>query len=64
LEKLKQRAKENNRSLEAEIRDILREATGKPSIQELLAEMDRIAAMTLPVPQTDSGVLQAEGRER
>jgi len=63
VEKLKARAKLNQRSLEAELRQIATEAV-QPSRQANLREIaDRIAAMTLPTPQTDSGVLQAEGRD-
>jgi plasmid stability protein len=61
--KLRQRAERHRRSLEAELRLILREAAERPSAEELLAWADRIAAMTPDVPQTDSAVLLREMRE-
>jgi plasmid stability protein len=63
VDKLKERAKLNQRSLEAELRQVLAEVV-QPSRRVNLRELaDRIAAMTPNVPQTDSGILQAEGRE-
>ena len=61
---LKRRALDNNRSLEAEVREILRLAAGKPSRREIIAALEEVAAMTPAVPQTDSGELQALGRRR
>lgn len=68
VEKLKARARANNRSLEAELRLIVSEtaegtARRKLSGEELTQLARRIAAVTPAVPQTDSGVLQAEGRD-
>ena len=47
LEKLKARAAEQRKSLEQSLRELLTEAA-KPSRAELLAEVDRIRAMTPP----------------
>ncbi len=63
VERLKQRAKANNRSLEAEIRELLHRAAEKPTRRELRETFERFAA-SLPPQQTDSGELQAEGRKR
>ena len=64
VEKLKLKAKANNRSLEAEVRVVLETSAKKPSRQEVLAELDRIAAMTPKgVKQTDSVELLREARE-
>jgi antitoxin FitA len=63
--RLKARAKNNNRSLEAELRELLsgvvREQERK---QRFLANADRIAAMTPKVTQTDSVKLLREDRRR
>ncbi len=65
VKRLKARAKTNNRSFEAELRDTLTRSALRPSTAELLAEADRIAAMTPKgVKQTDSVVLLREDRER
>jgi plasmid stability protein len=61
--KLKQRAERHKRSFEAELRLILKEAAQRPSVEELLAWADRIAAMTPDVPQTDSVILLREMRQ-
>jgi plasmid stability protein len=64
VEKLKQKAKANNRSLEAEARVALEASAQRPSRHEVLAELDRIAAMTPKgVKQIDSLQLLHEGRE-
>ena len=47
LERLKARAAEQHKSLEQSLRELLAEAA-KPSRAELLAEVDRIRAMTPP----------------
>jgi antitoxin FitA len=47
LERLKRRAAMQQKSLEQSLRDVLAE-TARPSRAELLAEADRIAAMTPP----------------
>ena len=66
VEKLKARAKLNNRSLEAELRHLATEAVDKPERpRDLRALADRIAAMTpKDVPQTDSTEIIREWRDR
>lgn len=49
VERLKARAAAEKKSLEQKLRDVLTEAA-KPSRAELLAELDRIGAMTPPHP--------------
>ena len=67
VEKLKAQAKQHNRSLEAEVRQILTEQTGARPWRgaELVARAERIKAMTpKDVPQTDSTLLIREDRDR
>lgn len=65
VERLKTRAKQNNRSLEAEIRALLTEMAQRPSHKEFRALAERIAAMTPKgVKQTDSAELLREDRDR
>jgi plasmid stability protein len=65
VEKLKARAKTHHRSLEAELREILSTVARRASTKELIAEADRIAAMTpKDRPQTDSTILIREDRDR
>ncbi len=69
VERLKKRAKDNGRSLEAELRLLLSEEAQRPSGHplrgaELRARAERIAAMTPDVPQTDSVELLREDRDR
>ncbi len=47
LERLKARAAEQHKSLEQSLRELLTQAA-KPSRSELIAEVDRIRAMTPP----------------
>ncbi len=62
---LKQRAKANNRSLEAELRVVLVRAVRGYDAEEFLALADRIRAMTpKDRPQTDSVELLREDRQR
>ena len=61
--RLKARAKANNRSLEAELRQLLSNAARQAERQEFIAEARRIRAMTPDVPQTDSVELLRELRE-
>ncbi|MCW5679301.1 MAG: hypothetical protein KIT00_03430 [Rhodospirillales bacterium] len=61
---LRSRAKNNNRSLEAEIRQMLIEAARGKKKVDLVELADRIAAMTPNVPQTDSVELLREDRDR
>ena len=65
VERLKKKAKDNGRSLEAELRELLKQAAKRKSPEELLAIADRIAAMTPEgVKQTDSAELLREDRDR
>ena len=65
IERLKARARIRRRSFEAELREILVQASRQPLILDALAEADRIAAMTpRDVPQTDSVVLLRAGGGR
>lgn len=61
---LKARAKRNKRSLEAEVRMLLRDAVDRGSRTSLRELADRIAALTPKVPQTDSTELVREDRAR
>ena len=62
--RLKDRAKANKRSLEAELREILTRSAGAMTRKELIAFAKRIAAQTPDVPQTDSTQLIREDRDR
>lgn len=63
--RLKERAKAHNRSLEAEVREILaRISESRINKEALWAFADHIAAMTPDVPQTDSTLLIREDRDR
>ncbi len=65
VEQLKARARTRQRSLEAELREILIQASGQPLVLDALAEADRIAAMTpRNVRQTGSFSLLDAGEER
>jgi plasmid stability protein len=57
--RLKVRAKQRKRSLEQERREILSEAA-QPSREEILADLDRIRAMTPRKLQSDSADLIRE----
>jgi antitoxin FitA len=61
---LKARAKRNNRSLEAEVRALLRDAVDRGSRTSLRELADQIAALTPKVPQTDSTEMIREDRAR
>jgi plasmid stability protein len=61
---LKARAKHNKRSLEAEVRMLLRDAVDRGSRISLRELADQIAALTPQVPQTDSTELVREDRAR
>jgi plasmid stability protein len=61
---LKARAKRNKRSLEAEVRMLLRDSVDPGSRISLRDLADRIAALTPKVPQTDSTELVREDRAR
>jgi plasmid stability protein len=62
IDRLKARARDNKRSLEAEIRALLTEISERPSRKKFMEIANRIAAMTPDVPQTDSGDLRRENR--
>ncbi len=65
VERLKNKAVRNGRSLEAELRELLKQAANRKTREEVLAEMDRIAAMTPKgVVQTDSAELIRQDRDR
>ena len=64
IERLKQMAKANTRSLDAELRALLTDASARWSPRELRALADRIATMTPNMPQTDSTELLREDRNR
>jgi antitoxin FitA len=66
VETLKGKAKAHNRSLEAELRQILTDHARRPAWggTEMRAIAEKIAAMTLDVPQTDSIELLREDRDR
>ncbi len=61
--RLKDRAKVNKRSLEAELRTLLSEAVNRPSHEEFRKLAARIRAMTPDVEQTDSTLLIREDRD-
>jgi antitoxin FitA len=60
--RIKARAALARHSLEQELRQILIEAA-RPGRDEILADIDRIRAMTPNVPQTDSAELIREDRD-
>lgn len=65
VKQLKERAKDNERSLEAEIRVLLAEAAQRPSRKKLLELAQKIFAMTPEgVKQTDSTQIIREFRDR
>ena len=52
------------RSLEQELRASILSEAARPSRDEILADIDRIRAMTPKVPQTNSAELIREDRDR
>lgn len=65
IERLKRRAKSNNRSLEGEVRAMLEAEVPLIDKAAVLASADRIAAMTpKDRPQSDSTQLIREDRDR
>ena len=65
VERLKLHARQNERSLEAEVRHILNNAAQTLTRKEFWARADAIAAMTpRDVAQTDSVALLREDRDR
>lgn len=62
---LKIQAKSHNRSLEAELREMLsKHAEELQKRRDFIAFADRVAAMTPDVPQTDGALLVREDRDR
>ena len=66
VEKLKSRARDNHRSLEAELRELLSGVVREQErLRKFQAKAARIAAMTLDkLPQSDSTRLLREDRRR
>lgn len=65
VERLKKKARDNERSLEAEVRTLLKNAAGRLTGREARALAERISAMTPKgVKQTDSAELIREDRDR
>jgi len=65
VSKLKEQAKANHRSLEAELRELLSsEVRRREQMRRFRARARRIAAMTPEIPQTDSTRLIREDRNR
>ncbi len=65
VDRLKRKARQNHRSLEAELRVILEDEAGRLTGKEARALADRIAAMTPEgVKQSDSAELLREDRDR
>lgn len=64
LEKLKRKAKRQNRSLQAELQVMFRDAADRPDPSERLKEIRRIRASIKNKQQTDSAILLREDRDR
>ena len=64
VDALKARARRHSRSLEAEVRELLRAVAAGDSPASLRDLADRIAALTPDVPQTDSTELVRADRAR
>ena len=64
MDALEARARRNQRSLEAEVRVLLRDLVSGRSTSSLRERADQIAALTPKVPQTDSTELVREDRMR
>jgi plasmid stability protein len=63
-ERLKARAAGNNRSLEAELREILTSASKQVSMAEARAAADRMLKRLESHPQSDSGEILSQERLR
>jgi len=63
VERLKARAKAHNRSLEAEVRELITASANTPDWASFRREAERIAARTAQRPQTDSVELIREDRD-
>jgi plasmid stability protein len=65
IARLKERARDNHRSLEAEVRALLTEVSGRPSKKKFIELANPISAMTPKgVEQTDSALLIREDSDR
>jgi hypothetical protein len=64
LEKLKRKAKLKNRSLQAEMQGIFRDAAERAEPSERLAEIRKIRASIKNRDQTDSAILLRDDRNR
>lgn len=64
VNKLKEQAQRNGRSLQAELKSALKARASHASKAEARALAARIRRRVGKRPQTDSGILQAEGRAR
>lgn len=65
VQRLKEKATQNGRSLEAELREVLKQASNRKTREEMLAAADRVAAMTPKgIAQTDSAELIRSDRDR
>lgn len=64
VDTLKERAKAHNRSLEAELRQILANTVSGIAPDEIQTLAERIAALTPAVPQSDSTDLLRQDRDR
>lgn len=63
VERLKDKARQENRSLEAELRAILDKAAGKLTAEEFFKGANAIAETTRGIPQTDSALIQRQMRD-
>lgn len=64
LDRLEQQAKVHNRSVEAELRDIVTKSLRPLSVDTFFDRAEQIALSTRGRAQTDSAVLQREDRDR
>lgn len=64
IERLKQEARENGRSLEAEVRSLLEVMARRPSRESYLEQVRRIRKAIPPLTGIDSGELIRRSRER
>ena len=65
IERLKAQARENERSLEGEIRHVLKREVSKPRrAAQFFARAEELAATTVGTRQTDSTALVREDRAR
>lgn len=64
VERLKRQAADHGRSLQAQLKAILEEQAQQADKAKARALAERIRRRIAPRPQTDSGILQAENRQR